>query len=111
MYYDRAGRPITMWEWGQLSEDMAYKIIEQTTVGPIWLSTVWIGLDHNYLDTGPPLIFETMGFLAQGSRPDFGADIGQARYATEDEARRGHWGLVELARSRIVGQLPERDDT
>ncbi len=30
-------------------------------VGEAWISTLWLGINHNYGD-GPPLIFETMVF-------------------------------------------------
>ncbi len=51
------------------------------------VSTVWLGLDHNWGD-GPPLIFETMTF---GDSWD-GEDC--ERYTTEAEARAGHTSMV-----------------
>ena len=69
------------------------------------VSTVWLGLDHNYGYNHRPLIFETMLFVPQKSEwvaPSghvFKHDkeqIGdQWRYSTEEEALRGHKMLVK----------------
>ena len=53
------------------------------------VSTVWLGLDHQFGD-GPPLIFETMVFP---SNEDFG-DLDSRRYSTEQEAVAGHATMV-----------------
>jgi len=36
--------------------------IEKTKVGKVEVSTVFLGLDYNFGDTGPPILFETMVF-------------------------------------------------
>jgi hypothetical protein len=90
--YDRNGRPISLQEWSRLFEDKTYQIIlQERTVTGAWVSTVWLGLNHNFLDDGPPLIFETMVFLERGNRRD---ELACRRYATEDEARQGHADIV-----------------
>ena len=89
--YDRQGRPIaTIEEWGRLHADMAYKRVAETTVGRLWVSTVWLGLDHSFGD-GPPLIFETMVFVAG----EGGTDLDCIRYSTEAEALEGHQRVVD----------------
>jgi hypothetical protein len=95
MYWDRQGNPITDGlEWGRLHTP-EYKRVAQTTIGPVWISTVWVGLDMGFLrPDSPPLIFETMVFV----RPDAGpvhpelANWDQMcwRWATEAEAAEGH---------------------
>lgn len=61
-------------------------------VGRVAVSTVFLGIDHNYFG-GEPLIFETMVF---GGKHD-GA---QSRYSTYDEALRGHqWWLAKVTKS------------
>lgn len=62
------------------------------------VSTVFLGLDHNWGPVGPPLLFETMVF---------GSDLdgSQWRYATWDEAVAGHERVVDLVRERL-GQVP-----
>lgn len=47
------------------------------------VSTVFLGLDHNYSGEGPPLLFETMIFGGK-------LDGGQWRYSTREEALAGH---------------------
>lgn len=49
----------------------------------IWISTVFLGLDHNFGDPGPPILFESMSF--QGDR-----ELDCFRYATYKEAIEGH---------------------
>jgi hypothetical protein len=53
------------------------------------VSTVFLGLDHNFGDRSQPVLFETMVFG--------GAHAGeQERYCTWDEAEYGHKRYVEL---------------
>lgn len=55
-----------------------------------WLSTVYIGLDHNVSGIGPPLIFETMLFPYRGAS----VHVECWRYSTEKEAIQNHSELV-----------------
>lgn len=98
MFYDREGNPISVERFGELVEEhgVAYKQVAMTTVGRTMVSTVWLGLDHNY-SGGPPLIFETMIFGGPN-------DGDMWRYATEEEAKAGHERVVALVREgKIVG--------
>lgn len=98
MFYDREGNRITLERFDELVEEhgVAYKRVAATEVGEVWVSTVWLGVDHNY-DDGPPLIFETM--ILGGPN-----DGDMWRYTTEDEARAGHERVVALVREgKIVG--------
>lgn len=57
------------------------------------ISTVFLGLDHNF-GTGAPLLFETMVF---GKLPDGRVDYSEKavdRYTTYDEALAGHKALA-----------------
>lgn len=88
--FNREGKQISMREWGKLLEDDEYKIIARTTLSDgTWVSTVWLGLNHNWRP-GPPLIFETMI-----KNPDGEWDVYQVRYESEVEARAGHIVAVE----------------
>lgn len=93
-YYDRDGKPLTMMQWAQMLEkrgDENYKRVAETVLPDgKWVSTVWLGLDHQFGD-GPPLIFETMVFPSRG---EFG-DLDCQRYSTEAEALAGHAQMVE----------------
>jgi hypothetical protein len=69
-YYDQDGQRIEggALAWAELFEDSKSRIIGQSkTLYGEKLSTVWLGIDHNWGD-GPPLIFETMLFAPSGSR-------------------------------------------
>ncbi|MDQ2750234.1 MAG: hypothetical protein M3Y44_12030 [Actinomycetota bacterium] len=56
----------------------------QEQIGPYFVSTVWLGIDHKWSHLGPPIIFETMVF------PE--CEVSR-RYATEAQARAGHEAL------------------
>jgi hypothetical protein len=56
-----------------------------------FISTVFLGLDHSWEPTGPPILFETMIFRGP-------LDQWQERYCTWDEAEIGHEVAVRLAK-------------
>lgn len=58
------------------------KIVHKDQVGEVEVSTVFLGINHQFFD-GPPLVFETMVF--GGLRGDY-----QKRYSTWAEAEAGH---------------------
>lgn len=82
MMYDRNGNEIDTMTWGRLHQDYEYKVVRKSIKGDIRVSTVWLGLDQNFLGDGPPIIFETMVFGVP--------DEHQERYCTEAEAIAGH---------------------
>ena len=66
--------------------------VAETTIGDYWVSTVFLGFDHNWGD-GAPVLFETMIFPSG----IMGAEY-QERYCTWDEAEAGHQRAVEYMR-------------
>lgn len=56
------------------------------------VSTVFIGLDYNHTDEGPPLVYETAVF----DGPDY-----KRRTATEADAAKAHWEIVERVRKEL----------
>lgn len=54
-----------------------------TEIGYHRISTVFLGIDHNFSGTGPPVLFETMVF-------DRGRDVECYRWATWRESVAGH---------------------
>ena len=89
--YNKKGEVITLEEWAKLLEDKEYKIIQQDTLANgKWVSTVWLGLDHNF-SGGEPLIFETMVFPKKGNN----GELDMERYSTEEEAIKGHKVMME----------------
>lgn len=49
-------------EWARWIEEDGNRIVRQEDVGPYWVSTVFLGLDHSWNDNEPPRLFETMIF-------------------------------------------------
>lgn len=79
-------------EWAKDFEDPMKKIVKQeTTKDGMWVSTVWLGLDHSF-GSGPPLIFETMVFDGLGGDS---VNDEQERYSNEAEALAGHEQMVK----------------
>lgn len=96
LFYDKEGKPISMREFAILHADMEYRVVKQETIGPYWISTVWLGIDHAFGDS-PPIIFETMVFAPDEDA--LGPDIMGDRYHTEDEAKQGHEEIATLIRA------------
>jgi hypothetical protein len=87
-YYSRDGKPLSLEEFARLSEDWKYRTVARTESGGWLISTVWLGIDHNFGD-GPPVIFETMIFNTRSLESAW-HDEYCARYGTEDAAQEGH---------------------
>jgi hypothetical protein len=89
---DAAGRPIPCrnhLEWARWFET-ADRIVRREHVDHWRISTVFLGLDHNFSGDGPPLLFETMVFDLRAKGLSKGESHWMARYATRDEALAGH---------------------
>ena len=74
-------------EWAKAMERQN-RVVKQTQIGDVKVSTVFLGLDHSF-GGGAPLLFETMIF---GGKEDGYQD----RYSTWDEAIEGHKKAVDL---------------
>jgi hypothetical protein len=85
-------------EWFETA-DRHVKLTEQ---GDVRVSTVFLGLDHNFSDRGPPILFETMAFVGDDS-------VGQERYATWAEAEEGHarW-VAQVFKPTPILAMPEK---
>lgn len=65
------------------------------------VSTVFLGLDHQYGD-GPPLVFETMIFASKDGEITDWCERWGDRYSTIDGARAGHADAVQMVRDGKV---------
>ncbi|MGD9856117.1 MAG: hypothetical protein AB7U20_14325 [Planctomycetaceae bacterium] len=81
-------------EWFETSEQE--RVVHQTEVDGLRVSTAFIGIDLRVLGSGPPLVYETMIFDAEGEVAMGGY---QQRYGTLGEAKQGHWNVVEQIRA------------
>ena len=95
MYYKRDGTPYSdTLEWAKDFEKDR-KVAREVLPDGKEVSTVFLGLNHNYGD-GPPLIFETMVFSETGE-----GDLDMERYSTEEQALKGHKEMVEKWKAKI----------
>lgn len=86
--------------WARWYES-ADRRVALTEVGPYHVSTVFLGLDHQY-GTGPPLLFETMVWMDTCAAPDSDMHTWldeQERCSTWDEAVAQHERMCELMRT------------
>lgn len=88
-YYDMDGNPITQAQWVAGFESRDRQIAKTDFPDGVWVSTVWLGIDHRFGGVGAPLIFETMIFEGP-------LDGEQWRYSTRERALAGHARAVAL---------------
>jgi hypothetical protein len=48
--------------WGRWIESAKNRIVKQEMIGDVRVSTVFLGLDHSFVDDEPPILWETMVF-------------------------------------------------
>lgn len=124
---DADGNPVRVPDaltWGRWFEK-AERHVAWTEIGEWTVSTVFLGLDHNYADEGPPVLFETMILgpeveieTISGRRrevPDF-LDF-QTRCGTRAEAKEMHEAACAVLRvwlaqseaetARAIGRVKE----
>lgn len=77
-------------EWPQDVESNN-RIVANTKIGDVTVSTVFLGVNHRF-GPGLPLLFETMIF--GGAHDQF-----QERYSTWEEAESGHARALKLVQS------------
>lgn len=88
--------PCSAKEWGWQRQVMTRtntKHVAEEQIGDFWISTVWLGINHQY-GNGKPLIFETMVF-----KNESGIDAYCDRYSTWKEAEEGHKRAVEWVKN------------
>ena len=103
-FYGLDGEPITAEQYGQLAGDLGARRVAADRItypgGVLVVSTVWLGINHNFDDGGPPLIYETMVFADEESFEETGC----WRYPTRDAAEQGHEAVVEKVTRELAGK-------
>ena len=82
--------------WYEFSKSAEPRRVAETYVGKVWLSTVFLTLDHNWRGPNhPPVLFETMVFG--------GGELNEAqmRYSTWEEAEAGHQDMLEVVQAYV----------
>lgn len=77
-------------KWAKWFERADRKVALTALGGGVEVSTVFLGLNHNWGD-GPPLLFETMVFGGEH-------DSYQQYHSTWEEAEEGHKQVVEMVK-------------
>ena len=91
---------LSLLDWAKWLET-ADRRVARTEIGPLVVSTVFLGLDHRFVDSsGDPLLFETMIF---GEHEDGDwSESYQERTSTWGEAEEAHARAVALAEARLA---------
>jgi hypothetical protein len=105
IWYNRQGQPIDAVTADKLLGDQEYARVALTEITSATdpaihyrVSTVWLGVNHNFAGDGPPILFETMSFGGDGDQ-----DQTQWRWGTEAEALAGHAEVV----ATIAATVPD----
>lgn len=80
---------VSLMEWAQWMEKRE-RVVKQEWVGDTWVSTVFLGLDHNFSDSGPPILWESMAF---SNRKNVNNDMMRCA---------GNWEQAEAMHERMV---------
>lgn len=107
VYYilDHDGNPLAVDDllvWAKWYEThRRQRIVQQDLIGKTIVSTIFLGLDHNFSNTGPPLLWETLVFNGP-------LDHAGERYASLQAARYGHAAMCDRVRiTQHLSQLPQ----
>lgn len=84
--------------WGMAMEDRARNRVALTVISDeTTVSTVFLGVNHRFLEKGPPLLFETMIFRNRDGKEMW-------RYSSWDDAVVGHEMAVKLCRKEVSNE-------
>jgi hypothetical protein len=93
--------PVDLMTWARWFESAGdSRLVAKTRIGGVEISTIFIGLDHNFFEDGEPEIFETMVFRGgSGQECD--------RCGTWEGAEGMHTNAVALVRAEIKDKVNE----
>jgi hypothetical protein len=94
-------RARSLFEGAQAFEDIKRRRVAETYIDGVRISTVFLGLDHQLLDGGAPLLFETMVFGGA-------LDHAMKRYSTWDQAEAGHGAMEQAVKRTGNGELHDQ---
>lgn len=83
------------WWFEVASRRDARRVAKTELPNGIFISTVFLGLDHSFARSGPPVLFETMSWVGADTEDYFD------RYCTWAEAEAGHARIVQQALEAI----------
>lgn len=93
---------IHIWSMWMADEDNRRVALTELEDGT-FISTIFLGLDHNFWAEGPPILFETMIGKEDKLTGATKYTDDQWRYATWDDAMNGHQRAIRKAIAYSVG--------
>lgn len=90
--------PMTWARWF----DTADRMVAKDEIDGVLVITVFLGLDHNFFEQGPPILFETMIF--DNPQKSF-AESYCERYSSWTEAEAGHAIAVAMVTVKLKMKL------
>lgn len=97
-YILKDGKPVatdSILQWASWFETADRTLLRTDITADVDVSTVFLGIDHNFTGKGPPVLWET---LIRGGPRDGWMD----RYTSEKDAKKGHKRACALARGEIA---------
>lgn len=92
---------VTLNEWANwMGEHRKERILERDEIDGYLVSTIFLGLDHQWVPDGRPLYWETMIFNPPDDPKELGDNIFMERYSTAKEARAGHAAAIAWLKKR-----------
>jgi hypothetical protein len=86
-------------KWARWLEDSRdARVLKQEWVSNIRISTIFLGLDHNFCSDGPPIVWETMLF---SNMADFQGRMWRCA-GTREQAEAQHEKVVQLVKDEIA---------
>jgi len=92
-------RPVNLELWSA-GFSLLNRTVGNTTIGNYFISTVFLGVNHNFSNSGSPVLFETMIF------DDDHNSVYMERYTDWEEAEEGHQKTCRLV---LAGNYSELD--
>lgn len=77
-------------EWFEDANESGSLRIAEDSVGDYRVSTIFLGINHQFKYGDRPILYETIVFDKEGN------DVLQHRYSTREEALTGHQELIEV---------------
>ena len=102
--------PVDLMTWARwLEKDHSQRVVAQTKLANdiVLVSTVFLGIDHNFSEEGPPILFETMVFGML--EDDEMAESYCWRYSSWDDAETGHAMAVKKTEALLAIAAVKKD--
>lgn len=101
LYILKDGKPVpepNVVKWGRFFEQIKQRRVGRTRIGEFLVSTVFLGMDHDWSCKGPPVLWETMVFKGNSS-----SDLAMERCSgSREQAEDMHARMVKRVKGGMV---------